>query len=177
MNETSFSIDSSEGPYNTGKKYENMTLGHRPGVKGGYFPVPPVDSAQDMRSEYLKALKDMDVKVEKHHHEVAPSQHELGMYFGTLTDMADNVQLYKYVVQMVTNSFGKTATFMPKPVKGDNGSRYAVINQFGKVARHCLWVKSTRVYQRLPCIILVVFLNTLKQLMLFQTLQQIVTKD
>ena len=122
MNETSFSIDSSEGPYNTGKKYENGNLAHRPGVKGGYFPVPPVDSAQDMRSEYLKALKDMGVKVEKHHHEVAPSQHELGMYFGTLTDMADNVQLYKYAVQMVTNSFGKTATFMPKPVKGDNGS-------------------------------------------------------
>ena len=64
MNETSFSIDSSEGPYNTGKKYENGNLGHRPGVKGGYFPVPPVDSAQDMRSEYLKALKDIGVKVE-----------------------------------------------------------------------------------------------------------------
>ena len=122
MNETSFSIDSSEGPYNTGKKYENGNMGHRPGIKGGYFPVPPVDSAQDMRGEYLKALKDMGVKVEKHHHEVAPSQHELGMYFGTLTNMADNVQLYKYAVQMVTHSFGKTATFMPKPVKGDNGS-------------------------------------------------------
>ena len=126
MNETSFSIDSSEGPYNTGKKYENGNLGHRPGVKGGYFPVPPVDSAQDMRSEYLKALKDMGVKVEKHHHEVAPSQHELGMYFGTLTDQADNVQLYKYAVQMVSHSFGKSATFMPKPVKGDNGSGNAL---------------------------------------------------
>ena len=78
-------------------------MGHRPGVKGGYFPVPPVDSAQDMR-EYLKALKDMGVKVEKHHHEVAPSQHELGMYL-TLTNMADNVQLYKYAVQMVTHSW------------------------------------------------------------------------
>ena len=77
MNETSFTIDSSEGPYNTGKKYENGNMGHRPGIKGGYFPVPPVDSAQDMRGEYLKALKDMGVKVEKHHHEVAPSQHEL----------------------------------------------------------------------------------------------------
>ena len=86
MNETSFMIDSSEGPYNTGKKYENGNMGHRPGVKGGYFPVPPVDSAQDMRGEYLKALKDMGVKVEKHHHEVAPSQHELGMYFGTLVE-------------------------------------------------------------------------------------------
>ena len=122
MNETSFAIDSIEGPYNTGKKYENANMGHRPGVKGGYFPVPPVDSAQDMRGEYLKGLRDVGVKVEKHHHEVAPSQHELGMYFGTLVDQADNVQLYKYVVHMVSHSFGKTATFMPKPVKGDNGS-------------------------------------------------------
>ena len=122
MNKTSFEIDSNEGPYNTDKKYEGGNLGHRPGIKGGYFPVPPVDSAQDLRSECLKAMKDMGVKVEKHHHEVAPSQHELGMYFGTLVDQADNVQLYKYVVQMVTHSFGKTATFMPKPVAGDNGS-------------------------------------------------------
>ena len=75
-----------------------------------------------MRGEYLKNLKDVGIKVEKHHHEVAPSQHELGMYFGTLVNQADNVQLYKYVVQMVTHSFGKTATFMPKPVAGDNGS-------------------------------------------------------
>ena len=122
MNETGFKIDSTEGPYNTGKKYENGNMGHRPGIKGGYFPVPPVDSAQDMRSEYLKAMKDMGIKVEKHHHEVAPSQHELGMYFGTLVDQADNLQLYKYAVHMVSHSFGKTATFMPKPVKGDNGS-------------------------------------------------------
>ena len=122
MNETSFSIDSSEGPYNTGKKYENGNMGHRPGIKGGYFPVPPVDSAQDMRSEYLKAMKDMGIKVEKHHHEVAPSQHELGMYFNTLVNQADNLQLYKYAVHMVSHSFGKTATFMPKPVAGDNGS-------------------------------------------------------
>ena len=122
MNETGFKIDSTEGPYNTGKDYPNGNMGHRPGVKGGYFPVPPVDSAQDMRSEYLKAMKDMGIKVEKHHHEVAPSQHELGMYFGTLVDQADNLQLYKYAVHMVSHSFGKTATFMPKPVKGDNGS-------------------------------------------------------
>ncbi len=138
MNETSFSIDSSEGPYNTGKKYENGNMGHRPGIKGGYFPVPPVDSAQDMRGEYLKALKDMGVKVEKHHHEVAPSQHELGMYFGTLTNQADNVQLYKYAVQMVTHSFGKTATFMPKPVKGDNGS--------GMHCHQSIWKGNTPVF-------------------------------
>ena len=138
MNETSFSIDSSEGPYNTGKKYENGNMGHRPGIKGGYFPVPPVDSAQDMRGEYLKALKEMGVKVEKHHHEVAPSQHELGMYFGTLTNQADNLQLYKYAVQMVTHSFGKTATFMPKPVKGDNGS--------GMHCHQSIWKGNTPVF-------------------------------
>ena len=122
MNKTGFSIDSSEGPYNTGKKYESGNMGHRPGIKGGYFPVPPVDAAQDMRGEFLKALRDMGIKAEKHHHEVAPSQHELGMVFDTLTTQADNLQLYKYGVHMVAHSFGKTATFMPKPVKGDNGS-------------------------------------------------------
>mgnify|MGYP000023315539 CR=1 FL=1 len=121
-NNTGFVLDSKEGPYNSGKVYENGNMGHRPPVKGGYFPVPPVDSEQDMRGEYLKNLKEVGIKVEKHHHEVAPSQHELGMYFGTLTNMADNVQLYKYAVQMVTHSFGKTATFMTKPVKRDNGS-------------------------------------------------------
>ena len=122
MNEIGFAIDSMEGPYNSGKKYENGNMAHRPGVKGGYFPVPPVDSAQDMRSEYLKGLRDVGIAVEKHHHEVAPSQHELGMLYSTLVEQADNVQLYKYVVQMVSHSFGKTATFMPKPVKSDNGS-------------------------------------------------------
>ena len=122
MNRTGFEIDSIEGPYNTGKKYENGNLGHRPGVKGGYFPVPPVDSSQDLRSECLKAMKDMGVKVEKHHHEVAPSQHELGTLFNTLTYQGDGMQIYKYAVQNVAQSFGKSATFMPKPVKGDNGS-------------------------------------------------------
>ena len=122
MNECGFKIDSKEGPYNSGKEYDNGNMGHRHPIKGGYFPVPPVDSEQDMRGEYLKNLKEVGIKVEKHHHEVAPSQHELGMYFGTLVEQADNLQLYKYAVHMVSHSFGKTATFMPKPVKGDNGS-------------------------------------------------------
>ena len=122
MNETGFSIDSSEGPYNSGKSYDNGNMGHRPGIKGGYFPVPPVDSAQDLRSEMVMSLVDMGVPMEKHHHEVAPSQHELGLKFGTLIDTADNVQLYKYAVHNVAHSFGQTATFMPKPVAGDNGT-------------------------------------------------------
>ena len=149
MNETSFSIDSSEGPYNTGKKYENGNMGHRPGIKGGYFPVPPVDSAQDMRSEYLKALKDMGVKVEKHHHEVAPSQHELGMYFGTLTNQADNVQLYKYAVQMVTHSLEKQLHLCLNQLKEIMDQGCTAINQYGKVIHLYSWVKSTQVYQKM----------------------------
>ena len=95
MNSSYYKIDSSEGPYNTGKKYEEGNMGHRPGIKGGYFPVPPVDSGQDLRSEMVLSLTEMGVPMEKHHHEVAPSQHELGLKFGTLISTADNVQLYK----------------------------------------------------------------------------------
>jgi glutamine synthetase len=122
MNSSFYKIDSSEGPYNSGTKFEEGNMGHRPGIKGGYFPVPPVDSAQDLRSEMVLSLVDMGVPMEKHHHEVAPSQHELGMMFGTLINTADNVQLYKYAVHNVAHSFGQTATFMPKPIAGDNGT-------------------------------------------------------
>jgi len=122
MNKSMFEIDSTEGPYNSGKNYESGNLAHRPGIKGGYFPVPPVDSAQDLRTEFLEELKNLGLKMEKHHHEVAPSQHELGLLFDTLLKQGDAMQLYKYGVHMVANAFGKTATFMPKPVKGDNGT-------------------------------------------------------
>ena len=122
MNSSFYKINSTEGPYNSGSEFEEGNMGHRPGIKGGYFPVPPVDSAQDLRSEMVLSLADMGVEMEKHHHEVAPSQHELGMKFGTLIDTADNVQLYKYAVHNVAHSFGQTATFMPKPVAGDNGT-------------------------------------------------------
>jgi len=122
QNFTGFEIDSSEGPYNTPTEYEGGNLGHRPGPKGGYFPVPPVDSGQDIRSEMLSFMTEMGLEPEKHHHEVAPSQHELGMRFSTLTKMADRMQMYKYIVHQVAHSFGKTATFMPKPIYADNGS-------------------------------------------------------
>ena len=122
MNRGYYEVDSSEGPYNTARDYEEGNPGHRPGIKGGYFPVPPVDSEQDLRSEMLAVMEEMGVEVEKHHHEVAPSQHELGMKFGTLINTADSLQIYKYVVHQVASSYGKTATFMPKPVAGDNGS-------------------------------------------------------
>ncbi len=122
MNRNFFEFESSEGPYVTGKAFEEGNPGHRPPIKGGYFPVPPVDSASDLRAEMLTVMGDMGVEIEKHHHEVAPSQHELGIKFDTLVKCADNMQIYKYVVHNVANSYGKTATFMPKPVLGDNGS-------------------------------------------------------
>jgi glutamine synthetase len=117
-----YAVDSIEGPYNSSADFEGGNLAHRPGPKGGYFPVPPVDSAQDMRTEMLSVMTEMGLQPEKHHHEVAPSQHELGMKFSTLTVMADRLQMYKYVVHQVAASYGKTATFMPKPIFGDNGS-------------------------------------------------------
>ena len=119
---TGYSFDSTELPVNTGKEYPMGNMGHRPGPKGGYFPVPPIDSEQDMRSEMLSVMADIGLDPEKHHHEVAPAQHELGLKFSTLTVMADRLQLYKYVIQNVAHSYGKTATFMPKPMYKDNGS-------------------------------------------------------
>ena len=119
---TGFKLDSNEFPSNDDTEYEMGNLGHRPRVKGGYFPVPPIDSCQDIRSEMLTALTDMGVRVEKHHHEVAAAQHELGIRFDTLVREADKMQIFKYVVHQVANTYGKSATFMPKPIFGDNGS-------------------------------------------------------
>jgi glutamine synthetase len=119
---TGFQVDSSELPSNSDTSYEMGNLAHRPRIKGGYFPVPPIDSCQDMRSEMLSVLTEMGVTVEKHHHEVASAQHELGVKFGPMIQMADHMQIYKYVVHQVAQAYGKTATFMPKPVFGDNGS-------------------------------------------------------
>lgn len=122
QNVTGYSIDSSELPQNTGTEYVGGNRGHRPGPKGGYFPVPPVDSAQDMRGEMLSIMEEMGLRPEKHHHEVAPAQHELGMQFSTLLNMGDQMQLYKYIVQNVAHAYGKSATFMPKPMWNDNGT-------------------------------------------------------
>ena len=119
---TGYSYDSSELPINTSKEYPMGNMGHRPGPKGGYFPVPPIDSEQDMRGEMLTIMGEIGLDPEKHHHEVAPAQHELGLKFSTLTTMADRMQLYKYVIHNVAASYGKSATFMPKPMYKDNGS-------------------------------------------------------
>ncbi len=119
---TGFVLDSSELPTNTATEYETGNMGHRPRTKGGYFPVPPVDSCQDIRSEMISVMAGMGVSVEKQHHEVGAAQHELGIRFQTLTKIADHQQIYKYVVHNVAHAYGKTATFMPKPVFGDNGT-------------------------------------------------------
>jgi glutamine synthetase type I len=116
-------IDSGEAPWSTGEKMEGGNLAHRPALKGGYFPVPPVDSFQDMRSEMCLLLEQMGIPVEVHHHEVAaPGQCEIGTKFSTLVQRADWLQLQKYIIHNVAHAYGKTATFMPKPVVGDNGS-------------------------------------------------------
>ena len=116
-------IDSDEASWSTGDKLEGGNMGHRPAVKGGYFPVPPVDSLQDIRSEMCLLLEQLGVPVEVHHHEVAGAgQCEIGTRFSTLVQRADWTQILKYVVHNVAHSYGKTATFMPKPVVGDNGS-------------------------------------------------------
>jgi glutamine synthetase len=117
-----YKIDDIELPTNTGTAYDGGNLGHRPRIKGGYFPVAPVDSAIDIRGEMVSTMLEMGLPCDKHHHEVAPAQHELGLTFGTLTVTADRMQIYKYVVHQVAHAYGKSATFMPKPVKEDNGS-------------------------------------------------------
>jgi len=122
MNSASYSLDSEESPQNTNKVYEMGNMGHRPGVKGGYFPVQPVDSLSDMRAEMITTLDSVGIVGVLHHHEVAPGQCELGFDFSTMTATADNVQKYKYVVHNVAHSYGKSVTFMPKPISGDNGS-------------------------------------------------------
>jgi len=118
-----YHIDSEESEWNSGKVYEDGNIGHRPGLKGGYFPVPPVDSLHDMRSAMCLAMEEMGVVTEVHHHEVATAgQCEIGTQFDTLVKRADQNQILKYVVMNVAHAYGKTATFMPKPLVGDNGN-------------------------------------------------------
>ncbi|MDE2583918.1 MAG: type I glutamate--ammonia ligase [Betaproteobacteria bacterium] len=123
MSGTYVKIFSEEAAWTSGEKLEGGNIGHRPNVKGGYFPVPPVDSFNDMRATMCEALEACGVPVEVHHHEVATAgQNEIGTVFNTLVRRADQTQILKYIVHNVAHQYGKTATFMPKPIVGDNGS-------------------------------------------------------
>jgi glutamine synthetase len=127
-------IYAEEAAWSTNKDYEGGNTGHRPRVKGGYFPVPPIDSAQDLRVAMCNAIEAMvgEGKIEVHHHEVASCQSEIGVAFNTLVRKADEVQVLKYAVHNVAHAFGKTATFMPKPLVGDNGSGMHVHQSLSK---------------------------------------------
>ena len=126
-------IDSEEGAWSSNSEIEGGNMGHRPGVKGGYFPVAPVDSQQDIRNTMVLTMEEMGLECEVHHHEVATGgQGEIGAKFNTLTRKADEVLKYKYVVHNVAHSYGKTATFMPKPLVGDNGSGMHVHQSLSK---------------------------------------------
>src|ERR1700683_4839558 len=136
MHVSFYTIDSVQGAWNSPKEYQDGNKGHRPGIKGGYFPVPPVDAFQDIRSAMCLACEEMGLKVEVHHHEVATAgQSEIGIGAGGLVTKADQVQILKYAVHNVAHGYGKTATFMPKPLVGDNGSGMHVHQSLQKEGR------------------------------------------
>jgi glutamine synthetase len=141
---TGYSYDASELPVNTNKAYPEGNMGHRPSTKGGYFPVNPVDSAQDLRGEMLAVMGELGMKPEKHHHEVAPAQHELGLKFDTMIVMADRLQLYKYVIHNVAASW-------PSRCSATTGRACMSTNQSGATASRCSRATSTPACRRCAC--------------------------
>ena len=140
MNESGYKIDSEEGSWNSGSTFpDSYNTAHRPGVKGGYFPVAPTDSAVDLRAEMMMVLEQVGLEVVLGHHEVAQGQHEIGIVFSDIIGAADNVQKYKYVVKMVAHLNGKTATFMPKPMFGDNGNGMHVHQSLWKEGKNLFY--------------------------------------
>ncbi len=137
MGSSHYLVDAKEAAWNSKRSYKKQNSGHRPKVKGGYFPVPPVDSGQNIRSDMVRAMQEMGLKVEVHHHEVGTAgQSEIGTAANTLVIKADEVQILKYCVHNVANDYGKTATFMPKPLVGDNGSGMHVHQSISKDGRN-----------------------------------------
>ncbi|MDA3946812.1 MAG: type I glutamate--ammonia ligase [Helicobacteraceae bacterium] len=140
INEAGYKVDTEEGGWNSGTIYPDMyNTGHRPGTKGGYFPVAPTDSAVDLRAEMMLVLEQVGLEVILGHHEVAQGQHEIGIVFSDIIGAADNVQKYKYVVKMIAHLNGKTATFMPKPLFGDNGNGMHVHQSLWKEGKNLFY--------------------------------------
>jgi len=140
INESHYRVDSEEGGWNDDKSFDDMyNTGHRPRTKGGYFPVAPIDSMVDLRAEMMQVLEQVGLTVVLGHHEVAQAQGEIGIVFGTLIEAADNVQKLKYVIKMVAHLNGKTATFMPKPLYGDNGNGMHVHQSLWKDGRNLFY--------------------------------------
>ena len=140
MNEIGFKVDTEEGEWNSNTSYEDMyNTGHRPGTKGGYFPVAPTDSMVDLRAEMMQVLEQVGLEVVLGHHEVAQGQGEIGIVFGDIITAGDNVQKYKYVVKMIAHLNGKTATFMPKPIYGDNGNGMHVHQSLWKEGKNLFY--------------------------------------
>jgi len=143
INAQAYEVESSEGTWNDYADFgDELNIGHRPRTKGGYFPVAPVDSMVDLRAEMVKTLKEVGLETFVVHHEVAQAQGEIGVKFGTLVEAADNVQKLKYVIKMVAHLNGKTATFMPKPLYGDNGNGMHVHQSIWKDGKNMFYDKN-----------------------------------